>query len=168
MYQMIRGHGHDARRPDARGADLKEDAMHKRSSPYRPRVLLVEDESLLALDMALTLQSGGYEVLGPCRSSADATEAVAELHPDVAVLDVNLGGGDDSFALCDVLEKADIPFVFVTGLSARTHPLPPHLADRPRLSKPVENDRLARELEAAIAADAPDGPGAVEAPAPAG
>lgn len=118
---------------------------------FKPRILLLEDEAFLAMDLALTLQADGYQVLGPCRSVEEAREAVARLHPDAAVLDINLGDGADSFEFTKILDDADVPFLFVSGYSAATVPLPAAIADRPRLSKPVDNAALIAAIEALIA-----------------
>lgn len=117
---------------------------------HRPRVLLIEDEAFIAVDLALTLQSEGYEVLGPCRTSEEAREAILKLHPDVALLDIKLGKDASSFELGKLLDAADIPYLFISGFSEKIVPLPEELADRPRLGKPVDIGQLKGEIERLI------------------
>jgi CheY-like chemotaxis protein len=128
----------------------------KSPRPFRARVLLVEDHSLIGLDLAITLQSLGYDVAGPCRTAQEGLIAVERLHPDVAVLDIDLGDGNDSFALARELERHDIPFVFVTGFSEKVRPAPEDLQHRPRLKKPVEFAQLLEVVEEMIDAE-PEG-----------
>ncbi|SFE20911.1 CheY chemotaxis protein or a CheY-like REC (receiver) domain [Sulfitobacter brevis] len=81
-------------------------------------VLIVEDEPIISLDVAMTLETAGAEVLGPCysaKSALDALDAVVKgraLHG--AVIDVNLGG-HTSEAVAKKLKKLSVPFVFHTG-----------------------------------------------------
>jgi DNA-binding response OmpR family regulator len=124
--------------------------MPKVDRGFRPRVLVLEDEGLIGFDLALTLQAQGYEVLGPCRRVSEAEEAIGTLHPDVAVLDINLDDARDGFEMADKLRAADIPFVFVTGYSEAVMPTPTRLARSRRLSKPVDTAALVRSIEALI------------------
>ena len=55
------------------------------------RVLVVEDEALIAMDLQALLEEAGYQVLGPANSSAAALALIDNEEPDVALLDVNLG-----------------------------------------------------------------------------
>ncbi len=81
-------------------------------------VLIVEDEPIISLDIAATLETAGAEILGPYSSANIALRALAEIshggEPDAAVLDVNLGG-HTSESVARELEKLSVPFVFHTG-----------------------------------------------------
>ena len=114
---------------------------------FSARVLLIEDDTLLGMDLALTLQSIGYQSLGPCRTLAEAREAIRTLHPDVAVLDIDLGRSETSIELAAELIGDEIPVVFVSGHSEKAKPLPPTFRGVPRLSKPAEPSDLLREIE---------------------
>jgi len=81
----------------------------------RPRVLVVEDEIFVALDLAATLNDLGYHVLGPV-ATAEAALALAQAeHPDAALLDVNLGRGRTAEAIAAHLRAAGVPFAFMTA-----------------------------------------------------
>ncbi len=76
------------------------------------RVLVVEDNYLLALDLVDELEAANAVVVGPCNTLSDASLQVA--HSDLAVLDVNLSG-ETTFPLADRLQALDVPYVFFTG-----------------------------------------------------
>ncbi|WP_216838508.1 HWE histidine kinase domain-containing protein [Falsiroseomonas tokyonensis] len=81
-----------------------------------PRVLVVEDETLLSLEVEATLRELGYEVVGPARDLGEALRlAATERDLRAAVLDVNLGGRERSFPVADLLQTRDVPYIFVTG-----------------------------------------------------
>ena len=81
-------------------------------------VLVVEDEPIISLDVAMTLETAGAEILGPYHSAKSALSALEAVvrgrEPHVAVLDVNLGG-HTSEAVAKKLKQLSIPFVFHTG-----------------------------------------------------
>lgn len=80
------------------------------------RVLIVEDELILAMDLEDVLVSAGYEVVG---LAADMHQAIklAEVHrPDVAIMDVNLARGTNGVETARCLrERFDVPSLFVSG-----------------------------------------------------
>jgi DNA-binding response OmpR family regulator len=80
--------------------------------------MIVEDETLLALDMERTLLEKGHQVIGPFQTSAAALSALQNNLPDLALLDVNLGRGDDSLPVAKLLRDHAIPFAFLTGYAA--------------------------------------------------
>ncbi|MCC1493118.1 response regulator [Cognatishimia sp. F0-27] len=77
-------------------------------------VLIVEDEVLVAQDLAFMVEDLGCSVLGPLHTLTDALATVAHTRPDFAILDVNLGDGQ-IFPLADVLLAQDVPFVFCSA-----------------------------------------------------
>jgi DNA-binding response OmpR family regulator len=80
-----------------------------------PRLLFIEDDPSLREAVTVTLRQAGYAV----RADADGTDldrAVADFHPDMAILDVRLPEGDEGFELAARLKAmADLPIVFVTA-----------------------------------------------------
>lgn len=105
-------------------------------APSPQRILVVEDEYLLAYDLRRDLEAADAQVLGPVATVAGALRLLdgASL-PDAAVLDVNLGG-DKVFPLARTLRSRGVPFVFVTGFEAWA--LPREFADVPCYEKPVQ------------------------------
>ena len=106
----------------------------------RPRVLLVEDQALVAMDFEGMLVDLGCAVVGPFARLAPALHAARSEPLDGAVLDVNLAG-ERSFPIAHLLLALQIPFFFVTGLTSAA--LPPPLQGVPSLTKPVRTQAFA-------------------------
>ncbi len=112
------------------------------------RVLVVEDEFLVATLIEDMLTSAGCVVSGLIPRLAEALDAVHRGTFDAAVLDVNLAG-DRIDPVADVLSRRNVPFVFVTGYT--TGALPAVHAGRPRLSKPFKMADLLDKLSSVVA-----------------
>ncbi|RWE65915.1 response regulator [Mesorhizobium sp.] len=78
------------------------------------RVLVVEDEWLIAEDTAACLPALGYQVIGPAPSVAVALWLIDEHNVDVALPDIQLYG-ETSLAVARALQARDIPFAFLSG-----------------------------------------------------
>ena len=89
--------------------------MHQFS---KRRVLVVEDEVLIGLDVKDTLVALGCQVLGPIATVAAAILAVTTNRLDATVLDINLGK-ELSFPIADALIIAAVPFIFLNWLQPR-------------------------------------------------
>ena len=81
------------------------------------RVLVVEDEFLVALDLERMLRQDGLDVVGPIGDLATALRVAQEGAFDLALLDVNLGGQPVT-AVADALAARAVPMVFCTGYQA--------------------------------------------------
>ena len=113
----------------------------------RPRVLVVEDEYLVALLVEDMLQTLGYEVAAIAGNLGAATTAAESDDFDVAILDVNLNGAMSS-PVAEILQRRNIPFIFATGYGkAGPHEL---FGDAPSLQKPFEEADLGRALRQVI------------------
>ena len=107
------------------------------------RVLIVEDEFFIALDIAQQLAEAGFEVVGTAPSVAKALSIVAQPGCDVAVLDVNLGG-ETSEPVARKLREDNKPFVVLSGYS--TDNKLPWFGGATVLSKPLRMDDLVAAL----------------------
>jgi DNA-binding response OmpR family regulator len=118
--------------------------MSEKTSP-RPRVLVVEDELLIAECLLGNLQDYGVDVLGPLGTVRDVLKLLAENDSpiDLTLLDVNLRG-EPAFPVAEALRARRIPFVFMTGYSESA--MPPRYRDVPRLEKPVATEDILRVL----------------------
>ncbi|HKQ44465.1 MAG TPA: response regulator [Rhizomicrobium sp.] len=105
------------------------------------RVLIVEDEIVVALFLEDLLSEFGYEVAGVVGHLDDAMAHQPDY--DVAVLDVHLNGRN-VFDFADALAARGTPFVFATGYGARG--IPDRHCGRPVLQKPFRPDELKRAL----------------------
>jgi CheY-like chemotaxis protein len=112
------------------------------------RILVVEDEALLAMDLEQMLTDLGCEVVINRGGVKGALRRVQEARFDAAVLDLNLGG-ERADPIADALAAHRIPFVFATGYDGDR--LAPQHAKRPCLVKPYRNEDLANALLSALA-----------------
>jgi PAS domain S-box-containing protein len=85
------------------------------------RLLIVEDETLVALELSKGLTDSGWDVVGPASTLEEAFQLLADNDPpDVAILDVNLHG-EMVYPLADLLEKRGVPFLFCSGYELLDH-----------------------------------------------
>lgn len=111
------------------------------------RVLVIEDESLVAMLLEDTLASLGCQVIGCASRFGEAEEKARSLSFDLAVLDINLNG-KQTLPIAEILFGRAIPFVFATGYEVGF--LPPHLRAAPVLQKPFGQQELEATLHAAL------------------
>ena len=78
------------------------------------RILVVEDDAFIALDLQDVLSEAGYDVLGPVATVAEAMRLLSEDAPDMALLDYNLGE-ETSIPVAHKLEELSVPFMFLSG-----------------------------------------------------
>ncbi len=107
------------------------------------RILVVEDEPLIAMDFSQTLSDAGYVVIGPANSVARALALLAQFGCDAAVLDVNLGT-ESSEPIARELIKLGTPFVTTSGYSREQQPQ--IMQTVPMLGKPVSSAVLIAEV----------------------
>ena len=130
------------------------------------RILIVEDEPLIAEDLRAHLEELGYEVCAVCDNALEAMGEVAAQRPDLLLLDINLGEGADGVQLAEkVKAKHATPFIFVTSHSdkatlERVKPLQP----AGFIIKPFDENDLRAQIELALARHA-SGVDATAAPA---
>ncbi len=106
-------HGRASAKPDSRGLQPGERLLGK-------RVLIVEDEALLALELQLAFEDEGAEVIGPALTLATARQTVAHAREiDLAVLDVDLAG-EEVYPIAELLLQRGVPFLFHTGHGSRS------------------------------------------------
>ncbi|MBS0232522.1 MAG: response regulator [Proteobacteria bacterium] len=112
------------------------------------RILVVEDEPLIALDIKYTLESSGASVIGPAARVSDALVLAAQGCPDAAVLDVRLHGDTTTFPVAVWLSERGIPFMFQTsdpgaiGVAYRNVPV---------LRKPFQPEELLSKIDELLA-----------------
>jgi two-component SAPR family response regulator len=109
------------------------------------RVLVVEDEMLIAVQIEDTLLRLGCEIVGPAAKLETALQLVDERQFDVAILDVTLRGGK-VYPVAEKLAARGIPFVFASGYGDWA--LPAALRNRPRLMKPYTSGALEQQIRA--------------------
>lgn len=110
------------------------------------RVLLVEDEPLIAMMLEDFLDALGYACAGAVDGVAPALKLIEAGGVDCAILDVNLRGGEKSWPVATALAERNIPFVFATGGSDDT--IAEAFRSRPLLAKPFTIDGVEKALAA--------------------
>ena len=114
----------------------------------RPKVLVVEDEFIIALDLSETVQDLGYELEGPFEGNEGAIEAIEQGMPDLAILDVFTADGE-VYPLADRLVEAGVPIIFHSG-----HVPPDEVRalypDAVACAKPCPPDRLIDAMQEAV------------------
>jgi DNA-binding response OmpR family regulator len=112
------------------------------------RILIVEDNALLAIELAEALKAAGFETVGPALTVAQAIALIGKTGCDAAVLDINLRG-ETSETVAQKLRDGGVPFVTMTGY-ARTQQ--PAIFDGvPTFTKPVAMELVIAELRRSAA-----------------
>jgi two-component SAPR family response regulator len=111
------------------------------------RVVVVEDETLVAILLEDMLTELGCEVVGTAHRVSKALDLVQRSTLDAAVLDVNIAG-DEVYPVAQALAERNIPFVFATGYGVRG--LRDAWRDRPIVQKPFHVEHLSQSLLAAL------------------
>lgn len=111
----------------------------------RRRVLVVEDEALVAMLIEDVLTDAGFEVAGPFAQADKALRWLEQEEIDGAILDVNLGGGERSYSIASELSARGVPFLFVTGYGRSG--IDARFAGVPVLQKPFSAKTLQGVLE---------------------
>jgi two-component sensor histidine kinase/DNA-binding response OmpR family regulator len=105
----------------------------------RRRILLVEDETLIAMMMEGLLRELDLEVIGPFGTVDEALEAITRDTVDAALLDINLGG-EMAYPIAQLLQAKNVPFVFMTGYGSETIAAP--FSSVRVFQKPLEREVL--------------------------
>jgi DNA-binding response OmpR family regulator len=94
---------------------MEQSVKHKAVPPLgRARVLIAEDDALIAIDLETVLAEAGAEVVGPCLTVEDALIAAAERELSAAMLDIQLRN-ETIEPVARLLARRNTPFVFYTG-----------------------------------------------------
>ncbi len=113
------------------------------------KVLLLEDQMMIAFGIKAALEKHGFEVVGPFSDLASADETKADDF-DLALLDINLGNGATSESFADRLLAANVPFMFLSGYGSAGQ-LPERFAKIERMTKPVREADLIENVSAMAA-----------------
>ncbi len=122
------------------------------SLPAATRILIVEDEGIIASNIASRLVKSGYEVAAIAESSEEALAKIAESNPVLVLMDIRIKGAMDGIeTAAQIRERFDIPFIFLTAHTDQ------QTIDRAKitgasgfLTKPIHHTTLATTIEMAI------------------
>jgi DNA-binding response OmpR family regulator len=107
------------------------------------RVIIVDDEAIVAIDMEIALQREGYDVVGLAGTVKDAMALIASTDFNVAILDANLHG-ESAEPIAAALRARGRPFIWVTGYTSDQ--LDEWRGDAPVVSKPFSIRQLMAKL----------------------
>jgi len=111
------------------------------------RVIVVDDDAVIASLLAETLTGMGYDVCAIEATEADAVTAALRWRPDLMIVDVNLGGGSGVAAIGQIQRAGPIPHVFVTADASRVQALKSVAVV---LQKPYREADLVRGIQQAL------------------
>lgn len=116
------------------------------------KILIVEDELIIAEDMANLLEKMGYEVTGNAMDAEEAIECLDKARPDLILLDINLGGKKDGIMLAgEINEKYQVPFIFTTSYTdGKTIERAKNVNPANYLVKPFKSEQLYTAIELAM------------------
>ena len=121
--------------------------MHADEIARPLRVLVVEDEMMVAMLIEDMLDELGCSVVGPCAHIDEALKAARELEFDAALLDFNLNG-KNTYPVAWTLRERNIPFLFATGYGSSI--LNSNFMGIPLLQKPFQRRDLEWALQRAV------------------
>jgi len=124
---------------------------------HRLRILVAEDEALIAMYLGETLAEMGHDVCATEATQAGLVAAAARYSPDLMIVDARLGGGSGILAVKEILKQGFIPHVFASGDRRALRRLE---AGAVVIEKPFHEAELARAIELAIAGAPPARPAA--------
>jgi len=82
----------------------------------KPHILLVEDESIVAMDMSRRLKAMGYSTIGHVASGKKAFEYAMQKHPDLILMDIQLKGELDGIHTAELIrQEMDVPVIYITA-----------------------------------------------------
>lgn len=116
------------------------------------KILIVEDESIVALDLSMRLQKEDYDVVGIAAGSDEAIPLFTDQKPDLVLMDINIKGSRDGIETAKALKKIhDVPLIFLTAFS-QTEYVNRAKAVNPSayLVKPFNNESLHTSIQIAI------------------
>ena len=111
------------------------------------RVLIVEDQYLIADEMRRAVTALGGTVVGPCSTVEDAIAKLKSEKVQFGLLDISLRG-EEVLPVADEMMRRGLPFAFATGYEEWV--IPPKYRDHPRIEKPASPIALRNALEAAV------------------
>jgi len=111
-------------------------------------VLVVEDSWDVGTGLKMLLESWGADIIGPVATTADALRQISERRPDLALVDINLRDGEQSYSLINQLHDQGIRVVVISGYADVS---PAHGKVVAILQKPMREDVLLASIRAARA-----------------
>jgi CheY-like chemotaxis protein len=131
-------------------AALRDKAAREIAEQVETEVLIIEDEAIIAMDLEALVESLGHNVIDVARTHKQALEIVGKRRPGLILADIQLADGSSGLdAVNDILQKFDVPIVFITAYPERlltgAKPEPTFL-----ITKPFQTDTLKAVISQAL------------------
>jgi CheY-like chemotaxis protein len=137
--------------PQSEAEELVEIAMSEMSAALSGKVMVIEDEMIIAMDLRGIVQSMGHQVTGVARTHDAAIELAAKTRPDLILADIQLADGSSGIDAVNELlrDLGDIPVIFITAFPERLL-----TGDRPEpaflISKPYGEEQVRSAVSQAM------------------
>ncbi len=117
--------------------------------PNKKKILIVEDQKIIAIDLKKSLGKSGYMVVGICDNAGDAVNISRECKPDLVLMDIILIGEKNGIETAEIIKKErDVPIIYLTALTdVDTYLKAVKTEPYKYLMKPVEIESLERAIE---------------------
>jgi DNA-binding response OmpR family regulator len=126
------------------------------------RILIVEDEAIVAFSIDDALTAAGQRVIGIARDETTAISLAEQFHPELALVDLNLARGSSGASVAQNLrENYGVPTIFVSGFPTDCRKVSSHIGVLGCLSKPFEDEDLIGSIAVAEAVLGGHAPGAL-------
>jgi hypothetical protein len=113
----------------------------------KPKILIVEDEALIAIELETIVLELGCECIGPVIEFEEGVRSAKTVDADCAIINL-IVGGKLAYPIAEALDERGIPFGFASGVSQTA--ILPKWADRPFLDKPYNLDTVQQLVEAVL------------------
>lgn len=146
---------------DAEAEELVQIALGEMGNALRGKVMIIEDEMIIAMDLKGIVQSMGHDVTGVARTHSAAIDVAGQKRPDLILADIQLADGSSGVdAVNELLEKlGDLPVIFITAFPERLL-----TGDRPEpaflISKPYSEEQVRSAVSQAMFFASTEGLGA--------
>ncbi|MGE0533051.1 MAG: response regulator [Hyphomonadaceae bacterium] len=99
---------------------LLEDALSELDRQTKARILIIEDEAVIAMDLSDLVSAAGHDVCGVATTASEAVRAANQERPDLVLADIQLADGSSGIdAVKDILGSFDVPVIFITAFPDR-------------------------------------------------
>jgi two-component SAPR family response regulator len=114
----------------------------------RKRILVVEDEPLIAMDLERVVANSDCDVMGPACTVGEAMQTLDDNGIDGAIIDVHVSG-EMVYPLADALDRRHVPYIILSGHDRRV--LPDRYNSHPFMAKPYDEKKLQRLIQKTFA-----------------